>query len=217
MQAILCVDGWSGQRADAPPNVRSRDASIGLVRSARLLCVATAAASLAAAQSRGAQPEPAAAREQARLCERLGGEDGAAACRQALALGIAAPRRAAVREQLARHLVALEDWDALAELFRESVRLAPQDGEAWRRLGLTLLFALHLPAEAQGALEQAVRLAPADAEARVGLAQALAASGQLPAAVAAFEEALRLDAAVLDGRPAARAALDAARRGTPWP
>src|SRR6185503_2385038 len=183
-----------------PPNGRSRDASIGLVRSARILCVATATASLAAVESRGAPPETAAAREQARLCERLAGEDGAAACRQALALGIAPPRRAAVREQLARHLVALEDWDALAELFRESVKLAPDDGESWRRLGLTLLFALHLPAEAVGALEQAV-----------------AASGQLQAAVAAFDEALRLDAAVLDGRPAARAALDAARRGASWP
>jgi len=180
-----------------PPNGRSRDASIGLVRSARILCVAAATASLAAVESRGAPPETAAAREQARLCERLAGEDGAAACRQALELGIAPPRRAAVREQLARHLVALEDWDALAELFRESVKLAPDDGESWRRLGL--------------------RLAPADAEARVGLAQALAASGQLQAAVAAFDEALRLDAAVLDGRPAARAALDAARRGASWP
>ncbi len=192
------------------------------MRSAGVLCVATAAASLCAAslwaaESRGAQPETAAAREQARLCERLAGEDGAAACRQALALGIAPPRRAAVREQLARHLVALEDWDALAELFRESVTLAPQDALAWRRLGLALLFALHQTAEAVSALEQAVRLAPADAEARVGLAQALAASGQLGAAVAAFDEALRLDARVLDGRPAARAALDAARRGAPWP
>jgi len=200
-----------------PHNGRSRDASIGLVHSASIFCIATVATSLGAADSRGAQTETAAAREQARLCERLPGASGAAACRQALALGIAPPRRAAVREQLARHLVALEDWDALAELFRESVTLAPQDAEAWRRLGLTLLFALHQPSEALGALEQAVRLAPADAEALAGLAQALAASGQLQAAVAAFDEALRLDAAVLDGRPAARAALDAARRGAPWP
>jgi tetratricopeptide (TPR) repeat protein len=187
------------------------------VRSASIICIAMVAAGLGAADSRGAPTETAAAREQARLCERLPGASGAAACRQALALDIAAPRRAAVREQLARHLVALEDWDALAELFRESVALAPQDAEAWRRLGLTLLFALHQPSEALGALEQAVHLAPADAEARAGLAQALAASGQLQAAVAAFDEALKLDAAVLDGRPAARAALDAARRGAPWP
>jgi len=198
-------------------NGRSRDASIGLVRSASIFCIAMVAAGLGAADSRGAPTETAAAREQARLCERLPGASGAAACRQALALGIAGPRRAAVREQLARHLVALADWDALAELFRESVALAPQDAEAWRRLGLTLLFALHQPSEALGALEQAVRLAPADAEARAGLAQALAASGQLQAAVAAFDEALKLDADVLDGRPAARAALDAARRGAPWP
>jgi hypothetical protein len=82
-------------------NGRSRDASIGLVRSASIFCIATVAASLGAADSRGAPTETAAAREQARLCERLPGASGAAACRQALALGIAPPRRAAVREQLA--------------------------------------------------------------------------------------------------------------------
>ena len=187
------------------------------MRRTSLLCVAAAAASLASAESPSAHGETAAAREQARLCERLAGATGAAACRQALALGIAPPRRAAVREQLARHLVALEDWDGLADHFRESVRLAPQDAEAWRRLGLVQLFTLHQPADALAALTEAARLAPADAEARVGLAQALAASGQYQAAAAAFDEALRLDPAVLAGRPAARATLDAARRGAGWP
>jgi tetratricopeptide (TPR) repeat protein len=182
-----------------------------------VLCVAIVAASLAAAEGVPPPSETAAAREQARLCEKLAGAAGAAACRQALTLGIAPPRRSAVREQLARHLVALEDWDALADHFRESVGLQPLDAEAWRRLGLTQLFALHQPAEALAALEQAVKLAPADAEARVGLAQALVASGRPEAAAAAFGEALRLDAAVLEGRPAARAAYDAARRGATWP
>ena len=90
-----------------PPNGRSRDASIGLVRSARILCVATATASLAAVESRGAPPETAAAREQARLCERLAGEDGAAACRQALALGIVTRVVADAEVESAAHELAM--------------------------------------------------------------------------------------------------------------
>ena len=170
----------------------------------------------------GAEPpaparESAAAREQARLCERLNLAAGAEACRAALALGIGPERRAAVRAQLARHLVALEDWDALADHFRDGVRLDPQDALGWQRLGLTLLFALHQAKEAVSALEEAVRLAPADAEARVGLAQGLAADGRTGEAALAFEAALRLDPTLLDGRPAARAAFEAARAGASWP
>jgi tetratricopeptide (TPR) repeat protein len=179
---------------------------------------------LAAAGAAGAEPEPAAprgetpaAREQARLCERQNQEEGVAACRAALALGIGPARRGPVRELLARHLVALERWDELAELLRDNVRLDPTSAAAWQRLGLTLLFALDAPAEAMGALEQAVRLAPADAPARLGLALALQAAGRSTEATAAFEEALRLDPGVLEARPAARAALEAARRGEPWP
>jgi tetratricopeptide (TPR) repeat protein len=161
--------------------------------------------------------ESAEAREQARQCERRNLAAGVEACRSALALGIGPERRPAIREQLARQLVALEDWDALAELFREGVRLDPQRAIAWQRLGLTLLFALAQPADALRALEEAVRLAPQDAEARLGLAQALLAAGRTAESAAAFEAALRLDAAALDGRPAARAALEAARRGAAWP
>jgi tetratricopeptide (TPR) repeat protein len=179
--------------------------------------MALLAATTALAETKSLPGEPAAAREQARLCERLNLAAGAAACRAALALGIGPQRRGPVREQLARHLVALEDWDALADHFRESVRLAPQDALAWQRLGLTLLFALHQPTEAGSALAEAVRLAPADADARVGLAQALAVAGRASEAAAAFETALRLDPLVLDGRPAARAAFEAARRGASWP
>lgn len=189
------------------------------VRYVQLVVLVAMAATREASAQGPARPaaETAAAREQARLCERLDMAKGAAACRQAIALGIGPQRRAAVRERLARHLVALEDWDALAEHFRESVALEPQNAEAWQRLGLTLLFALHQPAEAVSALAEAVRLAPGDASARAGLAQALCVTGQVREAVAAFEEALRLDPAALDGRPAARAALEAARRGSGWP
>lgn len=183
------------------------------------LSLALAAAGAAAAEREAAPPhgETAAAREQARLCERENLEEGAAACREALRLGIGPARRGAVREMLTRHLVALERWDELAEVLREDVRLDPESAAAWQRLGLTLLFAVGDAAEATGALEEAVRLAPADAPARLGLALALQATGRATEAAAALEEALRLDPAVLTGRPAARAALEAARRGEPWP
>jgi tetratricopeptide (TPR) repeat protein len=180
------------------------------------------AASLARAQQ-AAEPSPAprsetpAAREQARLCERRNLAPGAEACRQALALGIGPERRPAIRDQLARHLVALEDWEALAEHFREGVRLEPGSGTAWQRLGMTLLFGLSQAGEAVGALEQAARLSPSDAETQLGLAMALAAAGRVGEAAAHFEQAQRIDPAALDGRPAARAVAEAARRGASWP
>lgn len=185
-----------------------------------LACALLAVGFSAGRESGAAEPparEGAEAREQARLCERLNREEGAAACRAALALGIGAARRDAVRQMLARHLVALEKWDDLAEHYREDVRLEPKSADAWERLGRTLLFALDQRAQAIAALEQAVRLAPAAAEPRVTLGLALAAEKRHPEAVAALREALRLDPAVLTGRPAARAVLDAAERGQPWP
>jgi tetratricopeptide (TPR) repeat protein len=188
-----------------------------VVRAALLLLLACPAASAAEPPRAAPRDETPAAREQARLCERENLEAGVAACRAALDLGIGPERRKPIREMLARHLVALERWDELADLFRENVRLEPQSAEAWQRLGQTLLFALDERAEAVAALEQAARLAPADASVRLSLALALHAAGRPAEAVAAFEEALRLDAGVLDGRPAARAALEAARRGERWP
>ena len=164
-----------------------------------------------------ARGETPAAREQARQCERKSLEEGVAACRAALALGIGPERRGPVREMLAKHLVALEKWGELAEILREGVRIDPTSAVAWHRLGLTLLFALDEPAEAMGALEEAARLEPRDAPLRVSLALGLQATGRAKEAAAAFEEALHIDPAVLDGRPAARAALDAAGRGQPWP
>ncbi len=164
-----------------------------------------------------ATSETAAAREQARSCERLNLEEGAAACRAALALGIRPARRSGIRLALARHLVALERWDELAEHYREDTRREPANAAAWERLGRVLLFVLDRRAEAIAAVEQAVRLAPTDAEPRVTLGLALAAEGRYPEAVAALREALHLDPAVLGGRPASRAVLDAAERGQPWP
>ncbi len=80
-----------------------------------------------------------------------------------------------------------------------------------------LLFALGEPAEATSALAEASRLAPEDAAVRLSLALALHAGGQTTEAADAFEEALRLDPAVLEGRPAARAILEALKRAEPWP
>ncbi len=173
----------------------------------------------AAAPPREAAPrgETAAAREQARLCERENLEPGVAACRAALALGIGPERRGPVREILARHLVALERWEELGDLLREGVQLEPTSAEAWRRLGEVLLFALDQPSEAVAALQVAVGLAPAEAPTRVDLALALHAAGRSPEAAPAFAEALRLDPTVLDGRPAARAVHEAVRGGEPWP
>ena len=175
---------------------------------------APAPAQAAAPPPRG---ETAAAREQARLCERLDGEEAVAACREALALGIGPARRGAVRQLLSLRLATLERWEELGALLRESVQLDPGDAVAWQRLGGVLLFGLGRPADAVSALEEAVRLAPGEAPAQVDLAVALASAGRLPEAVAAFDAAARLDPAVLDSRPAARAALAAAREGRRWP
>ena len=184
------------------------------------LAAALVAAPAPARAQGGTRPphgETAAAREQARLCERLDGEEAIAACRAALALGIGPARRGAVRQLLSLRLATLERWDDLAALLRDSVELDPGDAVAWQRLGGVLLFGLGRPADAVLALEEAVRLAPGEASARVDLAVALASAGRLPDALAAFDEAARLDPAVLESRPATRAVLDAAREGKRWP
>jgi len=187
-------------------------------RAALALTVALAASAAAAPPEAGRpRGETPAAREQARLCERLNLEEGVAACRAALALGIGPERRGPIREVLESHLVALESWGELADLLRENVRLDPANASAWQRLGLVALSALGEPAEAISALGEAVRLAPGDASFRVDLGLALQAGGRPKEAAAAMEEALRLDPAALDGRPAARAMLEAARRGETWP
>ena len=169
----------------------------------------------AAAAARPA--EGPAAREQARRCEELSGEEGLAACRQAIALGLAPARLDAVRELLARRLVSLERWEELVEHFREGVALHPDRAEAYYRLGWALLFAVDRPEEAIVPLREAARLAPRDAEARLALGIALSALGQEGEANAAFDEALKLDPGLLERRPAARAVLEATRKAQRWP
>ena len=172
---------------------------------------------LIAAAAAARPAEGPAAREQARRCEDLSGEEGLAACRQAIALGLAPPRLDAVRELLARRLVSLERWEELVEHFREGVALHPDRAEAYYRLGWALLFAVDRPEEAVVPLREAARLAPDDAEARLALGIALNALGREEEANAAFDEALKLDPGVLERRPAARAVLESARKAERWP
>ena len=145
------------------------------------------------------------------------GEGGLEPCRRALALDLSPERRSVVEGTLAARLARLDRWDDVVEVYREGVRRRPEDGVARLRLGTALLHAGAKPAEAEGELRQARRLRPQDADAAGQLALALAAQGRAPEAVAAFEDALRLDPAYLEQRPASRAALDAARRGEAWP
>jgi tetratricopeptide (TPR) repeat protein len=156
-------------------------------------------------------------REQARLCERLDEEEGIAACRAALALGLDPERVGPVREMLARHLADLERWSELAEHYRGDVRLAPDDPEPWRRLGSILLFALNERVEALAAFEEASRLDPGDALTACLLGIALHSLDRFEEATEAFDRAVRLDPTVLDGRPAACRVREAARLGQRWP
>ena len=162
---------------------------------------------LAAARTAQAQP---AAVVQARVCVRTTGEAAVAACRRALELGLPAARQPAIEATLAARLAALGRGDDVVEVYRGAVSRRPADGEAHLRLGAALL-------QAEPTLREAVRLRPEDAEAQALLGNALGLLGRSAEAVAAFEQALRLDPAVLDARPAARAIYEAARQGRRWP
>jgi tetratricopeptide (TPR) repeat protein len=161
--------------------------------------------------------ETKAAREQARRCEVVSGEEGLAACRSALALGLAPARVGPVRELLARRLVAAQRWEEAAAHFAEDVALHPESAVARFRLGSTLLFALGRVEESLDPLGEAARIDSASADRQIAYALALSAAGRPQDALAAFEEALRRDPEALAGRPAAAAIQEAARRGESWP
>ena len=154
---------------------------------------------------------------QARLCTKVTGEASIAPCRKALELGLPVTRQPAIEATLASRLSSLERWDEVVEVYRGAVSRRPADGVARIRLGAALLQMQDRAADAEPELREAVRLRPEDAEAQVLLGDALGRLGRAADAVAAFEQGLRLDATVLDQRPAARAAYDAARRGEKWP
>jgi Flp pilus assembly protein TadD len=169
------------------------------------------------AASPPARAQATAAVVQARLCTKAIGEAAVAPCRKALELGLPAGRQPAIEATLAARLSSLERWDEVVDVYRGAVARRPTDGPARIRLGAALLHMQDRAAEAEPELREAARLRPEDAEPRVLLGDALARLGRASDAVAAFEEALRLDPNVLDQRPAARAAYDAARRGEKWP
>jgi tetratricopeptide (TPR) repeat protein len=175
-------------------------------------------ASVAVGRTSG-EAEPAAAREAARRCDRadLPLDEAIAVCREALRLGAREPRRTALRHLLAERLAEARRFDELVALYQEETTEHPQEPEAWRHLGSAQLF---LKEDAEGALpalEAASRLRPDDALARVLLGICLNALARHAEAVAAFEAALRLDADALSLRPAAKAVLEASRRGERWP
>jgi tetratricopeptide (TPR) repeat protein len=166
----------------------------------------------------GAVPaETAAAREQARLCETLVGAPSVNACKGALALGIHGERAVFVRRILARRLASLERWSELVELYREEVARLPLDPASHLRLGQAVLFGLGQAEAAEPSLREAARLEPSAAWTWAALGVCLQAQARSEEARAAFEEALRLDAGVLEDRPGTRAAFEAAREGTTWP
>jgi tetratricopeptide (TPR) repeat protein len=164
-----------------------------------------------------ARSQSTAAVVQARLCTKATGEAAVAPCRRALELGLPLTRQPAIEVTLASRLSALERWDEVVEVYRGAVSRRPADGLARIRLGAALLHMQDRAADAEPELREAVRLRPDDPEAQVLMGDALARLGRPADAVAAFEQALRLDPKVLDQRPAARAAYDAARRGEKWP
>jgi tetratricopeptide (TPR) repeat protein len=164
-----------------------------------------------------AQGTAAAAVSQARLCTRGTGEVAVNACRRALELGLPAPRQPAVEATLASRLAALERWDDVIAVYRGAVSRRPADAAVRLRLGAALLHMQDRAADAEPELREAIRLAPDDPEAHVLLGSALAVLGRSAEAVGAFEQALRLDPSVLEHRPAASAALEAARGAQRWP
>jgi tetratricopeptide (TPR) repeat protein len=172
---------------------------------------------LVALLAAGPPVETAAAREQARRCETVPGDEGLLACRSALSLGLAPARFGPVRELLARHLVSAQRWEELAAHFAEDVARHPDSADARFRLGSTLLFALGRVQEALGPLAEAAQLDPASVDRQVTYGLALSAAGRPQEALAAFEEALRRDPEALASRPAAAAVREAARRGEGWP
>src|SRR6185295_9814479 len=107
----------------------------------------------------------------------------------------------------------LERFPELVDLYAEDTREHPSDSEAWRRLGAARLFLAADPANALLALREAEKLPGGEASTHLLLGLCLNNLARHGEAVQAFEEALRLDPEALELRPAARATLEAARRG----
>jgi tetratricopeptide (TPR) repeat protein len=144
------------------------------------------------------------ARLRFRACAAAHREAAVEACQAALAAGLGAQRAALALTLLARAQAAAMNWDAVLLAQREALRLQPDDPEAARRVGLTLLYALGQAAQSEPYLRQALA-ARRDASTHVDLAVALAALGRVEEARGEFLAALAVDPGALDSRPAAAA------------
>jgi tetratricopeptide (TPR) repeat protein len=144
-------------------------------------------------------------------------QEGVAACRLALSLRLGPERRSVAQGVLALHLANLARWDEAAEAYRKLVRLLPEDAEAHLRLADVILFGLGRPRMALPSLRKSLRLRPDSASAFGSMGFALAMMGQYEEAIAAFEEAQRLDSEFWTNRPGARAVYESAQQREPWP
>ena len=173
---------------------------------------------LAAGLAAAAERETAAAREQARLCERKNLEEGAAACRAALALGIGPERRGPIREILARHLVAPRE---VGRARRAAARGRPSRPDERRRLAAPRADAALRPRRAGRGHERPRGGRAPGAPGRAGprgprsrrCRRRVARRRRRRPSRRPCDRSLRFSTA----GPAARAALEAAGRGEPWP
>ncbi len=156
------------------------------------------------------------ARNAARQCTAAVREERVTACRHALELGLAAPRKAIVLGVLARQLANLERWPEAVDAYRALVTESPNDADARFRLGEALLRGVGQAEEAVKVLREAIDLG-AGAPAYGALGSALNLLGRHTEALAAFQEAERLEPDFFQYRPAAREIRDASRRGERWP
>ena len=92
---------------------------------------------------------------------------------------------------LARALAASGDRNGAVRVLQRVRPDRADDGESWRALG-ELALELRVPRLAEGFLRQATRVDPRSAEGFERLGLAIALSGRLPEAIAAFEQAVRL-------------------------
>jgi tetratricopeptide (TPR) repeat protein len=152
------------------------------------------------------------------VCLAPGAEaDPIAACQAALGTGPPPARAGHLRLALARALAAAARYPEAVEVYRDAARARPDDAASQLRLAEALLRLAGDAQAASDAARDALHLAPGDARAYGLLAEALHALGSHPEAAAAFSEAVRLDPAFFENRPAARAMDEASQRGASWP
>jgi tetratricopeptide (TPR) repeat protein len=182
-----------------------------------LVAALLAATGAAAAPRPPRDPDPVEARLRYRACAAAHREEGVELCRAALAGGLSTGRAALAQLLLARDLGALERWEEALAAHREALRLRPDDPDAARRVGTTLLHALGRAADAEPYLRQALAGRSDDAATHVDLGLALNALARHEEALGEFRAALALDPLALDERPAAAAVYEASQRERAWP